>query len=33
MLGALSEFRIKPGANIITTVGGLIQPITLPLVW
>jgi cytochrome P450 len=33
LLKTLPEFRIKPGAQINTTVGAIIQLQTLPLVW
>jgi cytochrome P450 len=33
VLLALPQFSIKPGAEIRTTVGHIIQPQTLPLVW
>ena len=30
---AIPEFRIAPDAKIVTQLGGVIQPGTLPLVW
>jgi cytochrome P450 len=33
LLSALPPFRIRPGADIVTTLGGVIQPTTLPLIW
>lgn len=33
LLAALPEFRIKPGAKILSQVGGIIQPKQVPLVW
>jgi cytochrome P450 len=30
-LAALPDFRLKPGSSIVTALGGMIQPITLPL--
>jgi cytochrome P450 len=33
MFAAVPEFRLKPGALIVTTLGGIIQPTTLPLIW
>ncbi|HEY9578878.1 MAG TPA: cytochrome P450 [Rhizorhapis sp.] len=32
-LAAIPEFRIAPGARIMTHLGGMVQPQTLPLVW
>ncbi|MDB5970628.1 MAG: cytochrome [Hydrocarboniphaga sp.] len=32
-LKAIPEFRIKPGAKITTSIGPIIQPLSLPLVW
>jgi hypothetical protein len=32
-LRAIPQFRIQPGARIVTHLGGIIQPETLPLVW
>lgn len=32
-LAAVPEFRIKEGAQITTALGGMIQPVTLPLIW
>ncbi|WP_211234441.1 cytochrome P450 [Solimonas soli] len=32
-LKAIPEFRIKPGATITTSIGPIIQPLSLPLVW
>src|SRR3546814_3287033 len=32
-LAAIPEFRIAPGARIMTHLGGIVQPQTLPLVW
>jgi cytochrome P450 len=32
-LKAIPEFRIATGASITTALGGVIQPLTLPLVW
>ena len=32
-LKAIPEFRIKPGAEIRTSIGPIIQPLALPLVW
>lgn len=32
-LKAIPEFRIKPGAELPTILGGVIQPKSLPLVW
>lgn len=32
-LGAIPPFRIAPGATIVSTLGPIIQPETLPLVW
>jgi cytochrome P450 len=32
-LRAIPQFRIQPGAQIVTHLGGIIQPETLPLVW
>ena len=32
-LGDIPEFRLEPGATIMTFLGGMIQPATLPLVW
>jgi cytochrome P450 len=33
VLAAVPEFCIKPGAQILTALGGIIQPNSLPLVW
>lgn len=33
LLAGLPEFRIKPGSVINSQVGGIIQPLSLPLVW
>ncbi|WP_028079095.1 cytochrome P450 [Solimonas soli] len=33
MLKTLPPFRIRPGARIESTIGPVIQPLTLPLVW
>lgn len=33
MLEQLPEFRIAPGAEIVYDLGGVVQPMTLPLVW
>jgi cytochrome P450 len=33
LLFSLPEFRLAPGSRIVTTLGGMIQPTTLPLVW
>ena len=32
-LAAIPQFRIAPGATIVSTLGPIIQPETLPLVW
>lgn len=32
-LRAIPDFRIKPGAEIRTSIGPIIQPLSLPLVW
>ncbi len=32
-LAAIPEFRIEPGATISTHLGGMVQPVSLPLVW
>ncbi|MDB5985952.1 MAG: cytochrome [Nevskia sp.] len=32
-LAAIPEFHIKPGAQITTSIGPIIQPTSLPLVW
>ncbi len=31
--GAIPPFRIEPGAEIVSALGAMIQPTTLPLVW
>ena len=32
-LAGIPDFRIAPGASLAATLGGIIQPINLPLVW
>ncbi|MDB5971410.1 MAG: cytochrome [Hydrocarboniphaga sp.] len=32
-LKAIPEFRIKPGVELLTSIGPIIQPLSLPLVW
>jgi cytochrome P450 len=32
-LNAIPEFRVARDATIVTALGGVIQPLTLPLVW
>ena len=32
-LAAIPQFRLEPGATIVSTLGPIIQPETLPLVW
>jgi hypothetical protein len=32
-LAAIPQFARQPGAEIVTDLGGIIQPHTLPLVW
>jgi cytochrome P450 len=32
-LSAIPEFHLKPGVTIMTYLGGMIQPATLPLIW
>jgi cytochrome P450 len=32
-LAAIPQFRVKPGVEIVTHLGGIIQPNVLPLVW
>jgi hypothetical protein len=32
-LGAIPAFRLQPGIEIETHLGGIIQPNVLPLVW
>jgi cytochrome P450 len=33
ILAGLPEFRLRPGAEIKTSIGPIIQPLSLPLVW
>jgi cytochrome P450 len=32
-LKVIPEFRLKPGVEIVTHLGGIIQPNVLPLTW